>query len=60
VKGLYKKARAGGVKEFTGISSPYEEPLAPELDVDTGNLELEQCVGMVLELLGERGMLPPE
>jgi adenylylsulfate kinase len=59
VKGLYKKARAGGVKEFTGISSPYEEPLAPELDLDTGNLELEQCVAMVLQLLGERGMLPP-
>ena len=58
VKGLYKKARAGGVKEFTGISSPYEEPLNPELDVETGNLELEQCVEMVLQLLGERGMLP--
>lgn len=58
VKGLYKKARAGGVKEFTGISSPYEEPLAPELAVETGNLELEQCVEMVLRVLGERGMLP--
>ncbi|HEY8025589.1 MAG TPA: adenylyl-sulfate kinase [Burkholderiaceae bacterium] len=58
VKGLYKKARAGGVKEFTGISSPYEEPLAPELAVETGSLELEQCVEMVLRVLGERGMLP--
>ena len=58
VKGLYKKARAGGVKNFTGISSPYEEPLAPELAVDTGTLELERCVSMVLELLRERGMLP--
>jgi adenylylsulfate kinase len=58
VKGLYKKARAGGVKDFTGISSPYEEPLAPELAVDTGTLELEQCVSLVLALLRARGMLP--
>jgi adenylylsulfate kinase len=58
VKGLYKKARAGGVKDFTGISSPYEEPLSAELVVDTGELELEQCVEMVLNLLRERGILP--
>lgn len=58
VKGLYKKARAGGVKDFTGVSSPYEEPMAPELAVDTGTLELEQCVAMVFELLRECGMLP--
>jgi adenylylsulfate kinase len=57
VKGLYKKARAGGVKDFTGISSPYEEPLAAELVVDTGELQLEQCVEMVLTLLRERGIL---
>jgi adenylylsulfate kinase len=55
---LYKKARAGGVKDFTGISSPYEEPLTPELAVDTGLLELEQCVTQVLDLLRARGMLP--
>ncbi|HSY26840.1 MAG TPA: adenylyl-sulfate kinase [Burkholderiaceae bacterium] len=58
VKGLYKKARAGGVKDFTGISSPYEEPLSAELVVDTGELELEKCVEMVLTLLRERGILP--
>lgn len=58
VKGLYKKARAGGVKDFTGVSSPYEEPLAAELVVDTGELPLEQCVEMVLNLLRERGILP--
>lgn len=58
VKGLYKKARAGGVKDFTGISSPYEEPLAAELVVDTAELKLEQCVEMVLGLLRGRGILP--
>ena len=57
VKGLYKKARAGGVQNFTGISSPYEEPLSPELTIDTGSVSLEQCVDQVLALLRERGIL---
>jgi adenylylsulfate kinase len=57
VKGLYKMARAGSVKDFTGISSPYEEPLAAELIVNTGELNVEQCVEMVLNLLRERGIL---
>ncbi len=53
VKGLYKRARAGEVKQFTGISSPYEEPLAPALVVDTTN-PLGQCVEEVMALLSER------
>ncbi len=57
VKGLYKKARAGGVKDFTGISSPYEAPKSAELVVDTGELPLEDCVEMVLTLLRERGIV---
>jgi len=57
VKGLYKKARAGIVKDFTGISSPYEEPLAAELVVDTAELNLEQCVELVLNLLRQHGVL---
>lgn len=57
VKGLYRRARAGEVKEFTGISSPYEPPLNPELRVDTSNLPLEQCVEQVLTLLRERGII---
>ena len=57
VKGLYQKARAGIVKDFTGISSPYEEPLAAELVVETAALDLEQCVELVLNLLRERGIL---
>jgi len=54
VKGLYKKARAGQIKEFTGISSPYEAPEAPELAVDTGGGELDACVSQVLNMLVER------
>jgi len=57
VKGLYKRARAGEVKEFTGISSPYEEPVNPELVLDTDRHELEECVRQVLEMLRERGIL---
>jgi adenylylsulfate kinase len=58
VKGLYQRARAGEVKEFTGISSPYEAPLAPELRMATGNLPLEACVAQVLALLHARGLIP--
>jgi adenylylsulfate kinase len=58
VKGLYKKAKAGEVKEFTGISSPYEVPLKPELVVDTALLPLETCVEQVLACLYERDLLP--
>jgi adenylylsulfate kinase len=57
VKGLYRRARTGEVKEFTGISSPYEEPLAPELVVDTASLPLATCVDQVIALLLERGIL---
>jgi len=57
VKGLYKRARAGEVKEFTGISSPYEEPTSPDLVVDTSVLNLGESVAAVLSLLRERGIL---
>jgi len=50
-KGLYAKARKGDIKDFTGISSPYEEPKSPELKVDTGNLEIGACVDMVINFL---------
>jgi adenylylsulfate kinase len=56
VKGLYRRARAGEVKEFTGISSPYEVPINPELVVNSGELPLEVCVAQVLEFLNERGL----
>jgi adenylylsulfate kinase len=56
VKGLYKKARAGQIAEFTGISSPYEAPENPELTVNTGAEELGVCVGYVIEELTQRGV----
>ncbi|WP_018294634.1 adenylyl-sulfate kinase [Mariprofundus ferrooxydans] len=51
VKGLYAKARKGEIKDFTGISSPYEEPDAPELIVDTGSQPLDLCVDQVIRYL---------
>lgn len=57
IKGLYKRARAGEIKNFTGISSPYEEPVDPELVVDTGSLSLEDSVARVVRLLRERGVI---
>ncbi|HHF52598.1 MAG TPA: adenylyl-sulfate kinase [Candidatus Aminicenantes bacterium] len=50
-KGLYKKARAGEIKEFTGISAPYEEPLNPELVIDTGKMNLDESVKTVIGFL---------
>ncbi|MCS5697653.1 adenylyl-sulfate kinase [Cyanobium sp. FGCU-52] len=57
-KGLYAKARAGEIKEFTGISSPYEAPENPELRVDTGSGDLEACVAQVLAHLEQAGIIP--
>ena len=56
-KGLYKKARAGEIPEFTGISAPYEEPAAAELVVDTAENSLDECVDLVLKHLVERGYI---
>jgi adenylylsulfate kinase len=57
VKGLYKRARAGEIKNYTGIDSPYEEPVKPELIVDTDQLSLVESVQIVLGLLTERGII---
>lgn len=57
VKGLYKRARAGEIKDFTGISSPYEEPENPELNVDTGKLTLAESVAMVIGMLKARSVI---
>lgn len=57
-KGLYAKARAGEIKEFTGISSPYEAPETPELRVDTGSQSLEASVAQVLAHLEANGIIP--
>ena len=54
VKGIYAKARKGEIQEFTGISSPYEVPVNPEIIVDTGNTSLEECAKTVLDYLQNR------
>ncbi len=51
VKGLYKRAIAGEIKEFTGISDPYEEPLSPEVRIDTSNVSVEDAVRTLLDVL---------
>lgn len=56
-KGLYKKARAGQIKNYTGISAPYEESKSPGLIVDTGEKSLDECVEKVLGLLRERQVI---
>ncbi len=56
-KGLYKKARMGEIKDFTGISSPYEAPHNPEIIVDTGSLDLKESVEKVINYLKEENFL---
>ena len=57
VKGLYKKARAGEIKEFTGISAPYEAPEKAELTIESHELSVEQSVAKILGYLEERGII---
>lgn len=57
VKGLYQKARAGVISDFTGISSPYEAPEAPEVVVETGSKSLEVCVDEVIAALVQHGII---
>jgi adenylylsulfate kinase len=57
VKGLYKKARAGEIDNFTGISAPYEVPENPDLVIDTDTLELDESVDKVIELLLNAGVI---
>lgn len=57
-KGLYKKARAGEIKEFTGISAPYEPPETPELVIDTSKLDVEESAIKVVEYLEKAAIIP--
>jgi len=57
-KGLYKKARAGEIKGFTGVDDPYEAPTSPELVLKTAELKLEECVAKLAACLEERSILP--
>src|SRR5581483_9129527 len=59
VKGLYQKARAGQIPEFTGISAPYEPPERPELTIRSDRQSVEESVQQVLAYLERRGIVPP-
>lgn len=56
-KGLYKKARAGEIKDFTGISAPYEAPEKPEIVIKTHEKTVEECVAQIIEWLQEKGLI---
>jgi adenylylsulfate kinase len=57
VKGLYKKARAGEISDFTGISSKYEQPIDPEIVLDTANQSVENAVDSIITYLSERQII---
>lgn len=56
-KGLYKKARAGIIPEFTGISAPYEEPENPEIFIKSAETPVEAAVQQIVDYLTEKGLL---
>jgi len=56
-KGLYKKARAGEIKQFTGIDAPYEEPKNPEIILDTDKYNIEECADQVIAALQNKDII---
>ena len=60
VKGLYDKARRGEIKNFTGISAPFEAPMSPALDLDTSKLSLQESVERLLEMILPKVSLPTQ
>lgn len=58
-KGLYRRARAGEVRDFTGVNAPYEAPQAPELAIATGACTAEEAAERVLQMLEDRAIVPP-
>jgi sulfate adenylyltransferase len=58
VKGLYKKARAGEIQNFTGINDPYEPPLNPEITVDTTEMSVTESLQVICEEIVRRGLAP--
>lgn len=54
IKGLYKKARQGEIKNYTGVSAPYEPPGSPDLVLETDTCDLEDCVTQVMNLINQR------
>lgn len=59
-KGLYKKARAGEIKNFTGISDPYEAPEKPEITVNTAEQDPVECSKIIIAYLVKEGIMPAE
>ena len=59
-KGLYKRARSGEIQEFTGVSSPYEPPLTPEIQLKTHIRTSTECVGKIIDYLIQFKHMPPE
>ncbi len=57
MKGLYRRARAGEIENYTGISSPYEAPEHPELRLDTVGLDIESAAGAVIDMLRDNGII---
>jgi len=57
-KGLYKKARKGEIKDFTGISAPYEEPDYPEIHLKTDETNVQECVRIITDYLAAKGYIP--
>ena len=56
-KGMYKKAREGSIKEFTGVSAPYEPPENAEICLRTDQMSVDDCVNVLLDYLGQRGLI---
>ncbi len=54
VKGLYAKARAGEIKNFTGVSAPYEAPMVPDIEIDTTKVSVEEAVGLIIVQIEKR------
>jgi adenylyl-sulfate kinase len=54
VKGLYAKARAGEIKNFTGVSAPYEAPMVPDIEIDTTKVSVEEAVAVILEFIAKK------
>ncbi|WWC93790.1 adenylylsulfate kinase [Kwoniella sp. B9012] len=57
-KGLYKKARAGEIKDFTGISAPYEAPAKPEIHIRTDQVDVAGAVEIIVKYLEDKGLIP--
>lgn len=54
VKGLYEKARKGEIENFTGVNAPYENPLAPDIEIDTSQINLEDSVAIIMKQILEK------